>query len=143
MELLCHFLESCQEVQAVIEFLKPQVVILELCSSRVAILTPQNLKRKALDDKLKEKEEREAFQVNIGDFGLAVMKCVMLDLKLQGIRAGGNSDFSDEMGKELSQMSVAAGLRFLNRAALKSLEEFGIEGSMKSPWKRCCYSCPW
>ncbi|XP_057787220.1 uncharacterized protein LOC131004531 [Salvia miltiorrhiza] len=36
--------ESCQEVQAVIEFLKPQVVFLELCSSRVAILTPQNLK---------------------------------------------------------------------------------------------------
>ncbi|KAL1562389.1 traB domain-containing protein-like [Salvia divinorum] len=36
--------ESCQEVQAVIEFLKPQVVFLELCSSRVTILTPQNFK---------------------------------------------------------------------------------------------------
>ncbi|KAL5730957.1 hypothetical protein ACHQM5_003731 [Ranunculus cassubicifolius] len=35
--------ESCREVQAVISYLKPQVVFLELCSSRVAILTPQNL----------------------------------------------------------------------------------------------------
>ncbi|XP_073006138.1 uncharacterized protein [Typha latifolia] len=35
--------ESCEEVQAVIRYLKPQVVFLELCSSRVAILTPQNL----------------------------------------------------------------------------------------------------
>ncbi|CAK9142728.1 unnamed protein product [Ilex paraguariensis] len=37
-------MESCQEVQTVINFLKPQVVFLELCSSRVAVLTPQNLK---------------------------------------------------------------------------------------------------
>uniref|UniRef100_A0A2P2K0C8 TraB domain-containing protein n=1 Tax=Rhizophora mucronata TaxID=61149 RepID=A0A2P2K0C8_RHIMU len=36
--------ESCIEVQAVINSLKPQVVFLELCSSRVAVLTPQNLK---------------------------------------------------------------------------------------------------
>ncbi|XP_042478452.1 traB domain-containing protein-like isoform X2 [Macadamia integrifolia] len=36
-------LESCREVQAIIGYLKPQVVFLELCSSRVAILTPQNL----------------------------------------------------------------------------------------------------
>ncbi|KAK4420530.1 hypothetical protein Salat_2003400 [Sesamum alatum] len=36
--------ESCREVQAVIDFLKPQVVFLELCSGRVAVLTPQNLK---------------------------------------------------------------------------------------------------
>ncbi|XP_057955649.1 uncharacterized protein LOC131149317 isoform X2 [Malania oleifera] len=36
--------ESCREVKSVISFLKPQVVFLELCSSRVAILTPQNLK---------------------------------------------------------------------------------------------------
>ncbi|KAL5797825.1 hypothetical protein ACOSQ2_002645 [Xanthoceras sorbifolium] len=36
--------ESCKEVQAVIDYLKPQVVFLELCSSRVAVLTPQNLK---------------------------------------------------------------------------------------------------
>ncbi|KAH7675690.1 TraB/PrgY/GumN family protein [Dioscorea alata] len=37
-------LESCREVQAVINYLKPEVVFLELCSSRVTILTPQNLK---------------------------------------------------------------------------------------------------
>ncbi|OVA11162.1 SWAP/Surp [Macleaya cordata] len=35
--------ESCKEVQAVISYLKPQVVFLELCSSRVPILSPQNL----------------------------------------------------------------------------------------------------
>ncbi|XP_039029525.1 traB domain-containing protein-like [Hibiscus syriacus] len=37
-------MESCREVQAVISCLKPQVVFLELCPSRVAVLTPQNLK---------------------------------------------------------------------------------------------------
>ncbi|KAK8968055.1 hypothetical protein KSP40_PGU016830 [Platanthera guangdongensis] len=36
--------ESCTEVEAVISCLKPEVVFLELCSSRIAILTPQNLK---------------------------------------------------------------------------------------------------
>lgn len=36
--------ESCQEVEAVIKFLKPEVVFLELCSGRVGVLTPQNLK---------------------------------------------------------------------------------------------------
>ncbi|XP_030459671.1 uncharacterized protein LOC115680052 [Syzygium oleosum] len=36
--------ESCREVEAVISYLKPQVVFLELCPSRVAVLTPQNLK---------------------------------------------------------------------------------------------------
>ncbi|XP_009800045.1 uncharacterized protein [Nicotiana sylvestris] len=36
--------ESCQEVEAVINFLKPEVVFLELCSGRVGVLTPQELK---------------------------------------------------------------------------------------------------
>uniref|UniRef100_A0A803MY63 TraB family protein n=2 Tax=Chenopodium quinoa TaxID=63459 RepID=A0A803MY63_CHEQI len=36
--------ESCREVQAVISFLKPEVVFLELCSSRVSILTLKDLK---------------------------------------------------------------------------------------------------
>ncbi|CAN1220312.1 TraB domain-containing protein [Linum perenne] len=36
--------ESCREVEAVIRYLKPEVVFLELCSSRVTVLTPQNLK---------------------------------------------------------------------------------------------------
>ncbi|KAF5726438.1 traB domain-containing protein-like [Tripterygium wilfordii] len=38
------FQESCREVQAVVSHLKPQVVFLELCSSRLAVLSPQNLK---------------------------------------------------------------------------------------------------
>lgn len=42
--------ESCQEVEAVIRFLKPQVVFLELCSSRMAVLTPQNLKVPTMGD---------------------------------------------------------------------------------------------
>ncbi|CAN6571626.1 unnamed protein product [Malus baccata var. baccata] len=36
--------KSCREVEAVISHLKPEVVFLELCSSRVAALTPPNLK---------------------------------------------------------------------------------------------------
>ncbi|XP_004287923.1 PREDICTED: traB domain-containing protein-like isoform 1 [Fragaria vesca subsp. vesca] len=36
--------ESCREVEEVIRYLKPEVVFLELCSSRVAVLSPQNLK---------------------------------------------------------------------------------------------------
>ncbi|KAK6919394.1 TraB/PrgY/GumN family [Dillenia turbinata] len=36
--------DSCREVEAVISSLKPQVVFLELCSSRIAVLKPQNLK---------------------------------------------------------------------------------------------------
>ncbi|KAL6839239.1 hypothetical protein ACP4OV_030911 [Aristida adscensionis] len=35
--------ESCDQVKAVISYLKPQAVFLELCASRVSILTPQNL----------------------------------------------------------------------------------------------------
>ncbi|KAL5573270.1 hypothetical protein UlMin_022867 [Ulmus minor] len=37
-------MDSCREVEAIISSLKPEVVFLELCSSRVAVLTPQNLK---------------------------------------------------------------------------------------------------
>ncbi|KAK9664179.1 hypothetical protein RND81_14G023800 [Saponaria officinalis] len=36
--------ESCREVKAVISFLKPQVVFLELCSNRASILTHMDLK---------------------------------------------------------------------------------------------------
>ncbi|XP_011627595.1 traB domain-containing protein isoform X2 [Amborella trichopoda] len=42
--------ESCREVQAIIRFLKPQVVFLELCPSRVSILTTQNLKVPSMND---------------------------------------------------------------------------------------------
>ncbi|XP_010522328.1 PREDICTED: traB domain-containing protein-like [Tarenaya hassleriana] len=36
--------DSCREVEAVVRLLKPQVVFLELCSSRLSILKPQTLK---------------------------------------------------------------------------------------------------
>ncbi|XP_058210665.1 uncharacterized protein LOC131323062 [Rhododendron vialii] len=42
--------ESCQEVKAVIGFSKPQVVFLELCPSRKAVLFPQNLKVPTMRD---------------------------------------------------------------------------------------------
>ncbi|KAG5596879.1 hypothetical protein H5410_038111 [Solanum commersonii] len=42
--------ESCQEVQAVINFLKPQVVFLEICSGRVAVLIPHNSKVPTMGD---------------------------------------------------------------------------------------------
>ncbi|KAJ3674919.1 hypothetical protein LUZ60_005535 [Juncus effusus] len=35
--------DSCREVKDVISYLKPQLVFLELCTSRINILTPQNL----------------------------------------------------------------------------------------------------
>ncbi|KAJ1263520.1 hypothetical protein BS78_09G191600 [Paspalum vaginatum] len=35
--------ESCDQVKAIINYLKPQAVFLELCTSRVTILAPQNL----------------------------------------------------------------------------------------------------
>ncbi|KAF3628083.1 putative traB domain-containing protein-like isoform 2 [Capsicum annuum] len=41
---ICDVYESCQDVEAVINFLRPEVVFLELCSGRVGVLTPQNLK---------------------------------------------------------------------------------------------------
>ncbi|XP_057796633.1 uncharacterized protein LOC131012662 isoform X2 [Salvia miltiorrhiza] len=41
----CHVsTESCEEVRAVIQFLKPQVVFLELCHRRKAVLKPQSSK---------------------------------------------------------------------------------------------------
>ncbi|KAL4348092.1 hypothetical protein GQ457_17G023590 [Hibiscus cannabinus] len=36
--------ESCREVEAVISYLKPQVVFLELCASRVEMLQPRDVK---------------------------------------------------------------------------------------------------
>nr|DAD23264.1 TPA_asm: hypothetical protein HUJ06_024727 [Nelumbo nucifera] len=54
-------MESCKQVQAVISYLKPQVVFLELCSNRVSVLTrtPQNVKvptMKEMVDMLKKKK---------------------------------------------------------------------------------------
>ncbi|PKU69616.1 traB domain-containing protein isoform X1 [Dendrobium catenatum] len=52
--------ESCAEVQAVIRHLKPEVVFLELCSSRIAILTPQNLKVPTFNEMIDMWKKRKA-----------------------------------------------------------------------------------
>ncbi|KAL8228452.1 hypothetical protein R6Q57_016036 [Mikania cordata] len=57
-------MESCQEVEAVISFLKPEVVFLELCSNRVAVLTPQNLKVPTVGEML------ELWKKNHNTFGI-------------------------------------------------------------------------
>ncbi|KAL0722162.1 hypothetical protein Bca4012_036761 [Brassica carinata] len=36
--------ESCREVEAIVSYMKPEVVFVELCASRLSILTPQTLK---------------------------------------------------------------------------------------------------
>lgn len=57
--------ESCREVQAVISYLKPQVVFLELCSSRVGILTPQNLQVPTMSEMVQmwKKKNTNAFGI--------------------------------------------------------------------------------
>eukprot|EP00258_Populus_trichocarpa_P006563 XP_002310462.3 traB domain-containing protein isoform X1 [Populus trichocarpa] len=56
--------ESCREVQAVVSYLKPQVVFLELCASRVAVLTPQNLKVPTMGEMI------EMWKKNHNTFGI-------------------------------------------------------------------------
>ncbi|XP_057796632.1 uncharacterized protein LOC131012662 isoform X1 [Salvia miltiorrhiza] len=47
----CHVsTESCEEVRAVIQFLKPQVVFLELCHRRKAVLKPQSSKKPTIGE---------------------------------------------------------------------------------------------
>ncbi|KAG9454202.1 hypothetical protein H6P81_007106 [Aristolochia fimbriata] len=57
--------ESCREVQAVISFLKPQVVFLELCSNRVAILNPQKLEVPTMNEMINmwKKRRMNAFGI--------------------------------------------------------------------------------
>ncbi|BFG26163.1 hypothetical protein CerSpe_124370 [Prunus speciosa] len=56
--------ESCIEVEAVISYLKPEVVFLELCSSRVAALTPQNLKVPTMGEMIEMwKKKHNAFGI--------------------------------------------------------------------------------
>ncbi|CAI0550555.1 unnamed protein product [Linum tenue] len=54
--------ESCREVEAVIRYLKPEVVFLELCSSRVSVLAPQNLKVASQLEVFPGSEFRVAFE---------------------------------------------------------------------------------
>ncbi|WMV39049.1 hypothetical protein MTR67_032434 [Solanum verrucosum] len=56
--------ESCQEVQAVINFLKPQVVFLEICSGRVAVLIPHNSKVPTMGDMMNMwKKNQNPFEI--------------------------------------------------------------------------------
>ncbi|XP_068668525.1 uncharacterized protein [Aristolochia californica] len=57
--------ESCREVQAVINYLKPQVVFLELCSNRVAILKPQKLEVPTMNEMINmwKKRRMNAFGI--------------------------------------------------------------------------------
>ncbi|KAG4980087.1 hypothetical protein AAZX31_12G096700 [Glycine max] len=61
--------ESSREVQAIVNFLKPQVVFLELCSSRVAVLTLQNLKVPTMGEMVTMlKKKHNMFEVLYGWF---------------------------------------------------------------------------
>ncbi|XP_027346925.1 traB domain-containing protein [Abrus precatorius] len=61
--------ESSREVQAIVNFLKPQVVFLELCSSRVAVLSLQNLKVPTVGEMVAMlKKKHNMFEVLYGWF---------------------------------------------------------------------------
>ncbi|KAK7342142.1 hypothetical protein VNO80_25085 [Phaseolus coccineus] len=61
--------ESSREVQAIVNFLKPQAVFLELCSSRVAVLTLQNLKVPTVGEMVTMlKKKHNMFEVLYGWF---------------------------------------------------------------------------
>uniref|UniRef100_A0A803M841 TraB family protein n=1 Tax=Chenopodium quinoa TaxID=63459 RepID=A0A803M841_CHEQI len=61
--------ESCREVQAVISFLKPEVVFLELCSSRVSILTLKDLKIPTMTEMIDSwKKKQNIFGILYGWF---------------------------------------------------------------------------
>ncbi|ESW04564.1 hypothetical protein PHAVU_011G106000 [Phaseolus vulgaris] len=61
--------ESSREVQAIVNILKPQAVFLELCSSRVAVLTLQNLKVPTMGEMVTMlKKKHNMFEVLYGWF---------------------------------------------------------------------------
>ncbi|KAK7312731.1 hypothetical protein VNO77_36821 [Canavalia gladiata] len=61
--------ESSREVQAIVNHLKPQVVFLELCSSRVTVLTLQNLKVPTVGEMMALlKKKHNMFEVLYGWF---------------------------------------------------------------------------
>ncbi|KAK3184341.1 hypothetical protein Dsin_031627 [Dipteronia sinensis] len=88
--------ESCQQVQAIIDFLKPQVVFLELCSSRVTMLTPQNLKVPTLGEMI------DMWKKNHNMFGIL---------------------YSWFLSKVASQLEVFPGLEF--RVAFEEAMKYG------------------
>ncbi|KAL5056427.1 hypothetical protein RYX36_037109 [Vicia faba] len=61
--------ESSREVQAIVNLLKPEAVFLELCSSRVSILTLQNLKVPTMREMIERlKKKQNMFGVIYGWF---------------------------------------------------------------------------
>lgn len=61
--------ESSKEVQAIVSLLKPEAVFLELCSSRVQVLTLQNLKVPTMREMIELlKKNRNMFEVLYGWF---------------------------------------------------------------------------
>ncbi|KAF8049751.1 hypothetical protein N665_2124s0004 [Sinapis alba] len=61
--------ESCREVKAIISFLKPEAVFVELCSSRVSILQPQSVKIPTMSDMIESwKQKQNTFGILYGWF---------------------------------------------------------------------------
>ncbi|CAN8306211.1 unnamed protein product [Cochlearia groenlandica] len=61
--------ESCREVEAIVSFLKPEVVFVELCSSRVSLLKPQTVKIPTVSDMIESwKQKQNAFGILYGWF---------------------------------------------------------------------------
>ncbi|KFK42865.1 hypothetical protein AALP_AA1G049100 [Arabis alpina] len=61
--------ESCREVEAIVSFLKPEVVFVELCSSRLSVLKPQNLKVPTMSDMIESwKQKQNTFGILYGWF---------------------------------------------------------------------------
>ncbi|KAG5396583.1 hypothetical protein IGI04_018397 [Brassica rapa subsp. trilocularis] len=54
--------ESCREVEAIVSYMKPEVVFVELCASRLSILTPQAVKIASKLDVLPGAEFRVAYE---------------------------------------------------------------------------------
>ncbi|RID48985.1 hypothetical protein BRARA_I05456 [Brassica rapa] len=61
--------ESCREVKEIINFLKPEAVFVELCSSRVSILQPQSVKIPTMSDMIESwKQKQNTFGILYGWF---------------------------------------------------------------------------
>uniref|UniRef100_A0A1J3IM61 TraB domain-containing protein n=1 Tax=Noccaea caerulescens TaxID=107243 RepID=A0A1J3IM61_NOCCA len=61
--------ESCREVEAIVSILKPEVVFVELCSSRLSVLKPQSLKIPTMADMIESwKQKQNTFGILYGWF---------------------------------------------------------------------------
>ncbi|ESQ51892.1 hypothetical protein EUTSA_v10017883mg [Eutrema salsugineum] len=57
--------ESCRQVEAIVSFMKPQVVFVELCPRRLSVLTPQALKVPTMSEMI------DMWKENHNTFGIA------------------------------------------------------------------------